>query len=133
MKLYNLTVKIFKNLLILISITITILLALYLLRPTTSCFSNEKNAILDNYNPSCTISGNYLPYQKWKMANFTWCVTSDGVIIPDTYKKMSNNSIKDDDYVNNIRYVECINIRNNLNIKQKMVVIIGKIFNPYIS
>jgi len=121
------------NLLIILIITFFISFLLYIFSKPVSCFYDKKKAVYDNYNPVCTISGNYLPYQKWKSLDYSWCVTSDGIIIPGTYKRIEDNLDKNHNYFSNLRFNECFNIRNNLNINQKAIVLLGRIFNPYTS
>jgi len=122
-----------RNLLILIIITFSISILLYSSAKPISCLADKKNAIYGNYSPECTLSGNYLPSQKWKALKYSWCVTSDGIIIPETYKKITTDTNENDSYYKRLRFNECINIRNNLNINQRIIVIMGKIFNPYVS
>lgn len=133
MRLINFFKKTCFNIIIIIFITASISFALYLIKKPTSCYSDKKKMVYDDYSPQCTISGEYLPYQSWNTINYTWCVTNDGIIIPDTYMKIAKDSIEINHNYNNLRFEECLKIRNNLNISQRMIVIMGKIFNPYVS
>ena len=122
-----------KNFIILIGITISIMFILFVFSNNKSCQNSQKSAILDKYKPICTLAGNYLPYQRWEAAEYSWCVTHEGLVIPGSYKKIANNYDKNYNYYNDIRFNECLALRNNLNISQKLIVILGKIYNPYVS
>tara|TARA_R110002124_G_scaffold199767_2_gene366570 strand:- start:15099 stop:15500 length:402 start_codon:yes stop_codon:yes gene_type:complete len=122
-----------KNFLILISISLFILIILLIFSKKHSCFSDQKSAILDKYNPICTVSGNYMPLQKWEIAKYSWCTTKDGIIIPNTYKKINSQNTEKYNYYKDIRFNECVEVRKNMSINQKLIVLIGKIYSPYIS
>ena len=122
-----------KNTLITIGITIIAISALFAFSSNPSCANSKKSAILDKYKPMCTLSGNYMPLQRWEAAEYSWCVTNDGIIIPGTYKKISRNTQQNYNYYKDIRFNECISVRKNMNINQNLVVLLGKIYNPYVS